>query len=293
MSLLDQYQEFIQKAATLVEALPYIREFEGKTVVIKYGGAAMENERLRESTTEDIVLMKYVGMNPVVVHGGGPEINRTLQRLGVEAKFHNGLRVTDEETVKVVEMVLAGSLNKEIVTLVSRAGGNPIGICGKDGNLLHARKLVAEDGADLGFVGEITGVHFKIITVLCDAGLIPIIAPIATDPQGNTWNVNADTAAGEIAAAIQAEKLVFLTDTPGILRDPKDPASLIHQLNYLEIEDLIEQGVIAGGMIPKVEACLKALDYGVVKSHIIDGRVPHSLLLEIFTDKGMGTLVTH
>lgn len=293
MSLLDQYHEFIQKAATLVEALPYIREFEGKTVVIKYGGAAMENERLRESTTEDIVLMKYVGMNPVVVHGGGPEINRTLQRLGVEAKFHNGLRITDEETVKVVEMVLAGSLNKEIVTLVSRAGGNPIGICGKDGNLLHARKLVAEDGADLGYVGEITGVHFKIITVLCDAGLIPIIAPIATDPQGNTWNVNADTAAGEIAAAIQAEKLVFLTDTPGILRDPKDPSSLIHQLNYLEIEDLIEQGVIAGGMIPKVEACLKALDYGVVKSHIIDGRVPHSLLLEIFTDKGMGTLVTH
>jgi acetylglutamate kinase len=262
-------------------------------VVIKYGGAAMENSRLRESTAEDIVLMKYVGMNPVVVHGGGPEINRTLQRLGVEAKFHNGLRITDEETVKVVEMVLAGALNKEIVTLVSRAGGNPIGICGKDGNLLHARKLVAEDGADLGFVGEVTAVHFKIITVLCEAGLIPIIAPIATDPQGNTWNVNADTAAGEIAAAIQAEKLVFLTDTPGILRDPKDKASLIHQLNYLEIEDLIEQGVIAGGMIPKVEACLKALDYGVAKTHIIDGRVPHSLLLEIFTDQGMGTLVTH
>lgn len=293
MSTFDQYGEFIQKAATLVEALPYIREFEGKTVVIKYGGAAMENPRLRESTTEDIVLMKYVGMNPVVVHGGGPEISRTLQRLGVEAKFHNGLRITDEETVKVVEMVLAGSLNKEIVTLVSRAGGNPIGICGKDGNLLHARKLMGEDGADLGFVGEITGVHFKIISVLCDAGLIPIIAPIATDPQGNTWNVNADTAAGEIAAAIQAEKLVFLTDTPGILRDPKDHTSLIHQLNYLEIEDLIEKGVIAGGMIPKVDACLKALDYGVAKTHIIDGRVPHSLLLEIFTDSGLGTLVTH
>ena len=293
MSSFSQYGEYIQKAATLVEALPYIREFEGKTVVIKYGGAAMENSRLRESTTEDIVLMKYVGMNPVVVHGGGPEINRTLQRLGVEAKFHNGLRVTDEETVKVVEMVLAGSLNKEIVTLISRAGGNPIGLCGKDGNLLHARKKVSEDGADLGFVGDITGVHFKILTVLCDAGLIPIIAPIATDPQGNTWNVNADTAAGEIAAAIQAEKLVFLTDTPGILRDPKDNASLIHQLNYLEIEDLIEQGVIAGGMIPKVDACLKALDYGVAKTHIIDGRVPHSLLLEIFTDQGMGTLVTH
>jgi acetylglutamate kinase len=293
MPMLGQYEEFIQKAATLVEALPYIREFEGKTVVIKYGGAAMESSRLRESTAEDIVLMKYVGMNPVVVHGGGPEINRTLQRLGVEAKFHNGLRITDEETVKIVEMVLAGALNKGIVTLVSRAGGNPIGISGKDGNLLHARKLNAKDGTDLGFVGEITGVHFKILTVLCEAGLIPIIAPIATDAQGNTWNVNADSAAGEIAAAIQAEKLVFLTDTPGILRDPKDKASLIHQLNYLEIEELIEQGIIAGGMIPKVEACLKALDYGVAKTHIIDGRVPHSLLLEIFTDRGMGTLVTH
>jgi len=277
----------------LVEALPYIREFEGKTVVIKYGGAAMENPRLRESTTEDIVLMKYVGMNPVIVHGGGPEINRTLQRLGVEAKFHNGLRITDEETVKVVEMVLAGTLNKEIVSLISRAGGNPVGICGKDGNLLHARKLTAKDGADLGFVGEITGVHFQIISVLCEAGMVPVIAPIATDGHGNTWNVNADTAAGEIAAAIQAEKLVFLTDTPGILRDPKDKATLIHQLNHLEIQELIEKGVIAGGMIPKVEACLKALDYGVAKTHIIDGRVPHSLLLEIFTDRGMGTLVTH
>ncbi|MDZ4858202.1 MAG: acetylglutamate kinase [Candidatus Hydrogenedentes bacterium] len=291
--MINQYEEFIQKAATLVEALPYIREFEGKTVVVKYGGAAMENTRLRESTTEDIVLMKYVGMNPVVVHGGGPEINRTLQRLGVEPKFHNGLRVTDEETVKIVEMVLAGALNKEIVTLISRAGGNPVGLCGKDGNLFHARKLVGDDNADLGFVGEITSVHFKIISVLCDAGMIPIIAPIATDPHGNTWNVNADSAAGEVAAAIQAEKLVFLTDTPGILRDPKDPASLIHQLDYREIETLIQQGVIAGGMIPKVEACLKALDYGVSKTHIIDGRVPHSLLLEIFTDKGMGTLVTH
>ncbi|HRI87481.1 MAG TPA: acetylglutamate kinase [Candidatus Hydrogenedentes bacterium] len=291
--MIDQYEQFIQKAATLVEALPYIREFEGKTVVVKYGGAAMENTRLRESTTEDITLMKYVGMNPVIVHGGGPEINRTLQRLGVESKFHNGLRITDEETVRVVEMVLAGSLNKEIVSLISRAGGNPVGLCGKDGNLLHARKLVGDDGTDLGYVGEITSVHFKIISVLCDAGLIPVIAPIATDPQGNTWNVNADSAAGEIAAAIQAEKLVFLTDTPGILRDPKDPASLIHQLDYREIENLIEQGVIAGGMIPKVEACLKALDYGVSKTHIIDGRVPHSLLLEIFTDQGMGTLVTH
>lgn len=287
------FEEFIQKAAVLVEALPYIREFEGKTVVIKYGGAAMENPSLRRSTTEDIVLMKYVGMNPVLVHGGGPEINRTLSRLGVEAKFQNGLRVTDEETIGVVEMVLAGRINKEIVTLISKAGGNPVGLSGKDGNLLHARKIKTEDGSDLGFVGEITGVHYKIINVLCDAGMIPVIAPIATDAQGQTWNVNADTAAGEIAAALQAEKLVFLTDTPGLLRDPSDPSSLIHQLCHKEIIELTRKGVIAGGMIPKVEACLKALDYGVVKTHIIDGRVPHSLLLEIFTDKGMGTLVTH
>ncbi len=290
---MKSFEEFIQKAAVLVEALPYIREFEGKTVVIKYGGAAMENPNLRRSTTEDIVLMKYVGMNPVIVHGGGPEINRTLARLGVESKFHNGLRVTDEETIAVVEMVLAGRINKEIVTLISKAGGDPVGLSGKDGNLLHARRMKTEDGIDIGFVGEITGVHYKIINVICDAGMIPVIAPIATDAKGNTWNVNADTAAGEIAAAIQAEKLVFLTDTPGLLRDPNDPDSLIHQLCHKEIIELTDKGIIAGGMIPKVEACLKALDYGVVKTHIIDGRVPHSLLLEIFTDKGMGTLVTH
>lgn len=287
------FEEFIQKAAVLVEALPYIREFEGKTVVIKYGGAAMENPSLRRSTTEDIVLMKYVGMNPVVVHGGGPEINRMLSRLGVEAKFHNGLRITDEETVGVVEMVLAGRINKEIVTLISKAGGNPVGLSGKDGNLLHARRIQLEDGSDIGFVGEITGVHYKIINVLCDAGMIPVIAPTATDAKGQTWNVNADTVAGEIAAAIRAEKLVFLTDTPGLLRDPEDPDSLIHQLCHKEIIQLTKEGIIAGGMIPKVQACLKALDYGVMKTHIIDGRVPHSLLLEIFTDKGMGTLVTH
>lgn len=292
-SRLKAMDEYIQKAAVLIEALPYIREFEGKTVVIKYGGAAMENPSLRRSTTEDIVLMKYVGMNPVIVHGGGPEINRTLTRLGVETKFQNGLRVTDEETIKVVEMVLAGTINKEIVTLLNKAGGNAVGLCGKDANLLHARKVVMPDGADIGFVGEIASVHYQIISVLCGAGMIPVIAPIATDPHGATWNVNADTAAGEIAGAIQAEKLVFLTDTPGLLRDPKDPSSLIHQLCYKDILELTAQGVIAGGMIPKVEACLKGLDYGVVKTHIIDGRVPHSLLLEIFTDHGMGTLVTH
>lgn len=286
-------EAFIQKAAVLVEALPYIREFEGKTVVIKYGGAAMENPILRQSTAEDICLMKYVGMNPIVVHGGGPAINDALKKLGVEPKFHNGLRVTDEETIKVVEMVLAGTINKEIVSLLNVSGGNAVGICGKDGNLLHARRVVLEDGGDIGFVGEITSVHFKLLTVLCEANMIPVVAPLATDPQGHTWNVNADTAAGDIAAVLEAEKLIFLTDTPGVLRDPKDPDSLIQQLTYRDVAELTREGVISGGMIPKVDACMRALDLGVKKTHIIDGRVPHALLLEIFTDKGMGTLVSH
>ena len=286
-------ESYIQKAAVLVEALPYIREFEGKTVVIKYGGAAMENPRLRHSTAEDIVLMKFVGMNPVIVHGGGPEISRTLKRLNIESKFHNGLRITDDETIQVVEMILAGSLNKEIVALINKSGGNAVGICGKDGNLLHAKRIETEDGVDLGHVGSVTNVHYQLVSLLCENGLIPVIAPIATDASGGTWNVNADTAAGEIAAALQAEKLVMLTDTPGLLRDQNDPKSLIHQLSYLQIRELTEAGIIAGGMIPKVEACLKALDFGVRKTHIIDGRVPHSLLLEIFTDQGLGTLVVH
>ncbi len=292
-SMRQAMEQFIQKAAVLIEALPYIREFEGKTVVVKYGGAAMLDPVLRRSTAEDIVLMKYVGMNPVLVHGGGPEINRRLKQLDVPSRFVNGLRVTDEETIGVVEMVLAGTINKEIVALINQAGGSAVGISGKDGNLIHAKKYEPADGTDLGFVGEIVGVHYKIISVLCDAGMIPVIAPLATDANGGTWNVNADTAAGEIAAAVAAEKLVLLTDTPGILRDPKDPKSLFAQLCHREIVELTDEGVIAGGMIPKVEACLKALDYGVAKAHIIDGRVPHALLLEIFTDTGLGTLITH
>lgn len=286
-------EESIQKAAVLTEALPYIREFEGKTVVIKYGGAAMLDPALRGATAEDIVLMKYVGMNPVVVHGGGPAINHTLNRLGIQPAFSKqGLRVTDDETMEVVEMVLAGTINKDIVTLINQAGGDAVGLCGKDGALLQACKVETEDGSDIGHVGRIVNVRSKIIDVLCKAGMIPVIAPIATDRDGGTWNVNADTAAGEIAAALQAEKLVFLTDTPGLLRDKNDPESLIHQLKAESVARLKEDGVIAGGMIPKIEACLKALDYGVRKTHIIDGRVSHSLLLEIFTKKGLGTLVT-
>ncbi len=285
-------QEFIQKATVLVEALPYIREFEGKTVVIKYGGSAMEDPAIRRLTAQDVALMKYVGMNPVVVHGGGPGITRMLKRLDIESTFHNGLRVTDDATMEVVEMILAGSINKDIVTLINQAGGTAVGLSGKDGNLLHARKLVSEDGGDIGHVGEIVQVHFKIIQVLCGAGMIPVIAPVATDDKGRTWNVNGDTAAGEIAAALQAEKLVFLTDAPGLLSDLNDPGTLISQVTYAEVKELTRKGVIAGGMIPKIEACHKALDYGVRKAHIIDGRVPHALLIEIFTQMGVGTLVT-
>ena len=289
-------KESIQKAAVLVEALPYIREFNGKTVVIKYGGAAMIDPALRHSTAEDIVLMKYVGMNPVVVHGGGTGHQPRGSRNSASSRFFNaqGLRITDDATISVVEMVLAGSENKDIVRLLNLLGGDAVGLSGKDGNLLHACKIETADGSDIGHGGpgrqRLTRKSSK-----CCAGkvFIPVIAPIATDPEGGTWNVNADTAAGEVAAALQAEKLVFLTDTPGLLRDVNDPDSLIQQLKAPQVEMLKREGVIAGGMIPKVEACLKALDYGVRETHIVDGRVPHSLLLEIFTQKGLGTLVSH
>jgi len=285
-------EQLIQKASVLIEALPYIRKFEGKTVVIKYGGSAMCDPKIRMTTAENVVLMKYVGMNPVVVHGGGPAINEMLKRLGINSSFHQGLRITDDETIRVVEMVLAGTVNKDIVSLLNLSGGNAVGLCGKDGNLLHARKIEQEDGTDIGHVGVIETVHCDIINGVCAAGMIPAIAPIATDTQGGTWNVNADTAAGEIAAALEAEKLVFLTDTPGLLGNKNDPETLIHQLRYNEVERLKKEGIIAGGMIPKVDACIKALEHGVTRTHIIDGRVPHALLLEIFTDKGLGTLVS-
>ncbi len=290
---INTMKEFIQKAAVLVEALPYIKEFAGKTIVIKYGGSAMEDPAIRRLAAEDVVLMKYVGMNPVIVHGGGPHISRALARLNIESKFHGGLRVTDAETVEVVEMVLAGTVNKDIVTLINQAGGDAVGLSGKDGNLLHAKKIELEDGVDIGNVGEIVSVHSKVINVMCDADMIPVIAPVATDREGRTWNINADTAAGEIAAALTAEKLIFLTDTPGLLREVDDESTLIRQVRFKEVEELTQGGVIAGGMIPKIEACHKALDYGVRKTHIIDGRVPHALLVEIFTQAGLGTLVTH
>jgi acetylglutamate kinase len=287
-------QTVIEKAQVLIEALPYIREFEGKTVVIKYGGAAMLDPALRASTAQDVVLMRYVGMNPIVVHGGGPAINAMLKRLSITSRFTSGgLRVTDEATMEVVEMMLSGQVNKDIVNLMNQAGGEAVGLSGKDGKMLFARRVDTEDGEDIGLVGQITSVDTKVIRAVCAAGMIPVIAPVATDREGRTWNVNADTAAGDIAAALEAEKLVFLTDTPGLLRDKDDPDSLIHRLHSRDVETLKKQGVISGGMSPKVDACLRALDAGVRRTHIIDGRTPHSLLLEIFTEKGLGTLVSH
>jgi acetylglutamate kinase len=231
-------------------------------------------------------------MNPIVVHGGGPSINEMLKKLGITPQFSpQGLRITDEKTISFVEMVLSGVVNKDIVALINRAGGSAVGISGKDGCLLYAVKKYADDGTDIGMVGKITCVETKIIQVLCEAGFIPVVAPLATDEFGGVWNINADTVAGEIASALRAEKLVFLTDTPGLLRDPSNPDTLIHQLPSNEVQRLKEEKIISGGMIPKIDACLKALEHGVRKTHIIDGRVPHSLLLEIFTREGLGTLV--
>ena len=283
-------------ADVLIEALPYIRRFYDRRIVIKYGGAAMEDETLIHSVMQDIVLMKYVGIRPIIVHGGGPRITAWMDKIGKVPEFIQGLRVTDAETVEIAEMVL-GSINKEIVARINQHGGKAIGLSGKDANLILAEKQetqVSDEGGrsidvDLGFVGKIIGVNTESITTLDKADYIPIIAPIGVGTDGQTYNINADTMAGEIASAFQAEKLIVLTDTRGILRDLSDTASLIPTLRMREIDKLIEEGFIAGGMLPKVEACTTALIGGVYKTHIIDGRIPHSLLLEVFTAGGIGT----
>ncbi len=286
---------YIQRADVLIEALPYIRQFSGKTIVIKYGGHAMTDETLRHAFARDVVLLKYVGMHPIIVHGGGPQIGETMRRMGLEARFVNGLRVTDGETMEVVEMVLGGKLNKEIVATINFHGGQAVGLSGKDANLLLAtKKRVYQQErpeappmpVDLGQVGEILTVNSTIIQVLETHGFIPVIAPTGVGRQGESYNINADTAAGDIAAALKAEKLLFLTDVEGILdRDGK----LLSSLNAETVQSLRERGIIAGGMLPKVEACLHALKHGVAKTHIIDGRMPHAVLLELFTDRGIGT----
>ena len=283
-------------AEVLIEALPYIRRFYDRRIVIKYGGAAMEDEALIHSVMQDLVLMKYVGIRPIIVHGGGPRITAWMDKIGKVPEFVQGLRVTDAETVEIAEMVL-GLINKEIVSRINQHGGKAIGLSGKDANLILAEKqetqVPDENGqltdVDLGFVGKIIGVNTESITALDRADYIPIIAPIGIGVDGQTYNINADTMAGEIASAFQAEKLIVLTDTLGILRDLSDTASLMPTIRMREIDPLIEEGLIGGGMLPKVEACTTALMGGVYKTHIIDGRIPHSLLLEVFTEGGIGT----
>ena len=286
-----------QTADVLIEALPYIQRFSNRRIVIKYGGAAMEEESLIHSVMEDIVLIKYVGMRPIVVHGGGPKISTWMDKVGKETEFIQGLRVTDAETVEIAEMVLAGTVNKGIVAHINQHGGQAIGLCGKDANLIVAEKytptITDDDGnettVDIGQVGKIIGVNTKPIITLDEAGYIPVIAPNGTGVDGETYNINADTMAGEIASALQAEKLILLTDTPGICRDVEDPSTLMPTIRIREISALIDEGVIMGGMNPKIKACETALLGGVAKTHIIDGRIPHSLLLELLTEEGIGT----
>lgn len=280
----------LEKAQVLMDALPYIREFNGHTVVIKYGGSAMTNPSINETIVQDIVLLKLVGLKPIIVHGGGPEINHMLERLDIESKFINGLRVTTKETMEVVEMVLAGKVNKQIVEMVSREGGCPVGLTGKDGKILRAKKL-EKDGVDLGYVGEIVKVNTRLLKSLIDDSFIPIIAPIGSDDEGNTYNINADYAAVAIASAMEAQKLVFLTDVEGVLKDKEDPKSLISFLSQEEAGQYIASGIIAGGMIPKVECCMTALEKGVPMVHILDGRKKHALVLEIYTPNGIGTML--
>ncbi|MYH79624.1 acetylglutamate kinase [Candidatus Poribacteria bacterium] len=283
-------------AEVLIEALPYIRHFYDRQIVIKYGGAAMEDDTLIHSVMQDIVLMKYVGIRPIIVHGGGPRITTWMDKIGKVPEFVRGLRVTDAETIEIAEMVL-GSINKEIVSRINQHGGKAIGLSGKDANLVLAEKqetrITDENGqeidVDLGFVGKIIGINTESVTALDKAGYIPVITPIGVGVDGQTYNINADTMAGEIASAFQAEKLIMLTDTRGILRDLSDDASLMPTIRMREVDAFIKEGFIAGGMLPKVEACTTALIGGVYKTHIIDGRIPHSLLLEVFTEGGIGT----
>jgi acetylglutamate kinase len=276
------------RVRVLSEALPYIQKFAGRTVVVKYGGAAMKDSVLKDQVMRDIVFMACVGIRPIIVHGGGPEINSWLDKLGIEPQFKDGLRVTDAATMEVVEMVLVGKVNKEIVSLINQAGGNAIGMCGKDGNLITARP---EGRAGIGFVGEVSNVNVQILESLVKDGYIPVVSSVAADENGQSYNINADTVAGEIAAALGAEKLILLTDTPGLMHDFHDPSSLIRQLDITQARQLVTDGIVSGGMIPKLTCCIRSLAQGVRSAHILDGRVPHSLLLEILTDAGIGTMM--
>jgi len=287
----------IQKAETLLEALPFIKNFYGKTVVIKYGGNAMSSEQLKEGFAQDIVMMKYTGINPVIVHGGGPQIGKTLDALGIQSQFVDGQRITNKDMIDVVEMVLGGKVNKEIVSLINRNGGNAVGISGKDGDLIHAKKhkrvkispeTDRPEIIDMGLVGEITKINARILEILDQNEFIPVIAPIGKGENGETLNINADFVAAAIASALHAEKLVLMTDTEGV---QKNNGTLISELTRKEAKKLIKSGVISNGMLPKVTCCLDSLKSGVAKTHIIDGRIKHALLLELFTEEGIGTQI--
>ncbi|MDI6870714.1 MAG: acetylglutamate kinase [Bacillota bacterium] len=280
--------QLIAKARTLSEALPYIRRFYGRTFVVKYGGSAMGDRTTRESVMRDLVLLKYIGINPVVVHGGGPEITALLKRLGKETSFVNGRRVTDDETMEVAQMVLVGKVNKELVNLINLHGGRAIGLSGLDAGLIRVKPAA---GGTLGRVGEVVSIDPEPLHVLSREGYLPVIATVGVGPDGESYNINADLVAGDLAVALGAEKLIMLTDVEGLRADPADPGSLLPAVTAAEAKQLVESGAIEGGMIPKVEACVRAAEGGVARTHIIDGRVLHALLLEIFTDRGIGTMV--
>lgn len=280
----------IEKANILAEALPYISKLSGKTIVIKYGGNAMLSDEITKTVLQDIAILKIVGINPVLVHGGGPEINAMLKTVNIQSKFHEGLRITDKETMEVVQMVLCGKLNKDIASTLNTFGVKAVGLCGKDAQIIKAEKLASE--VDLGYVGKIKSIDTRLINTLT-AEYIPVIASVACDENGQSYNINADTAAAEIASALCAEKLIFLTDIDGIRRDENDAKSLIPVITVSEIYEMIRNKKINGGMIPKVMACIKGIDMGIKRTHIINGTIPHPIMLEIFTDSGIGTMVTH
>jgi len=282
-------EQSLDKAKVMTEVLPYIKMHRGKTVVIKFGGNAMESLEVREKFASDVVLMRYVGINPVIVHGGGPQITTYMKRLSKKVDFVGGHRVTDAETMEIAKMVLVGKVNKEIVSLINRHGTLSMGLSGDDGNLIMARKRLAEDGTDIGWVGDVESINSEIIQELLNYELIPVIASVGTDAEGNSYNINADLVTGEVATAMGADKMIYLTDVKGIM----DGDRLVNRLDPEGCRKMLEGGMISGGMIPKVQSCLKALEAGVKRAHIIDGTTDHALLLEVFTDEGVGTMIWH
>ena len=285
-------EELIKKADILIEALPYMKEFYNQTVVIKYGGNAMVNQELMASVLEDVTLLKYVGVNPVIVHGGGPVISKNLEQYELETDFHKGFRITNKEVMGVVEKALIGEVNSNLVSLANSLGIKAVGLSGKDNQMILAEKCETNCEVELGYVGEVKKVDPTLLKTMIENDYVPIVAPVGTDEEGNSYNINADLVAGEVAAALEAEKLLLLTNTEGILEDPEDKDTLISRLKTTEAEEKIEEEVIVGGMIPKVNACITALEHDVNRTHILDGRLDHSILLEIFTDKGIGTMIT-